>query len=188
MTNILIVGVGGQGSLLASKVLGSVFLQQGLDVKVNEVHGMSQRGGSVETTVRADSKTVQSPLIPDGEVDILIALERLEALRYAHTLSPNAAALISTQRIAPMPVLTGAASYPEYESLNAKTVFVDALGLARQAGSVKAANIVMLGAAARFIGAKDELWQIALAECVKPKLLEINRAAFNLGKNGVGEE
>ncbi|GHU91934.1 indolepyruvate oxidoreductase [Clostridia bacterium] len=170
MINILIAGVGGQGSLLASKVLGSVFTRQGLDVKVNEVHGMSQRGGSVVTTVRAGDK-VYSPLIPDGEVDLLIALEYMEALRSAHTLAAEAAAIVSEQRIAPMPVLTGAAQYPEYTDIGrrVKTLFVDAPALAEAAGSAKSANVVLLGAAARLLGGDTEKWRLALAECVKPK-------------------
>ncbi|MDR1736940.1 MAG: indolepyruvate oxidoreductase subunit beta [Oscillospiraceae bacterium] len=178
--NILIAGVGGQGSLLASKLLGQLFIRRGFDVKVNEVHGMSQRGGSVITTVRA-ARRVDSPLIADGECGLLIALEQLEALRWVHTLAPDGKLVASTQKIAPMPVITGAVQYPSVaETLPG--LWVDALQLALDAGSPRAANVVMLGAAARFLEFDDNEWIQAIAESLPPKAAEINIAAFLSGR------
>ncbi len=186
MYNILIVGVGGQGSLLASRVLGQLYLAQGQQVKVSEVHGMSQRGGSVVTYVRA-GESVASPLIPDGEADLLIALEKLEALRWAHCLRPGGTVVLSTQEILPMPVISGAAVYPGEieETLRTKgldVVDIPALELANQAGSPKAANIVLLGAASGRMPFDEGAWAEALQKHIKPKLLELNRRAFLLGR------
>ena len=182
--NILIVGVGGQGSLLASRILGSVFTKQGLAVKVSEVHGMAQRGGSVVTTVRA-GREVYSPLVPEGEADLLIALEPLEALRQAHMLKPGGAAVVNTRKIPPMPVLNGTAEYPENIQgvFGAeRSLFIDAATLAEVAGSIKSVNVVMLGAASVWVDAEPELWRAALEECVKPKLMGVNQTAFGLGR------
>jgi indolepyruvate ferredoxin oxidoreductase beta subunit len=176
--NILIAGVGGQGSLLASKLLGRLFLSHGYDVKVNEVHGMSQRGGSVITTVRA-GKRVDTPLVTPGECDLLIALERLEALRWVSQLAPEGKLVASAQRIPPMPVITGAAAYPEDKP---QALWVDALALAEQAGSVKCANIALLGAASRFLEFSPLEWTQAISECVPAKAVAINIKAFELGR------
>jgi indolepyruvate ferredoxin oxidoreductase beta subunit len=183
--NILIAGVGGQGSLLASRILGAFYLAQGLDVKVSEVHGMSQRGGSVVTYVRAGER-VDSPLIPEGEADLLIALEQLEALRWLPHVKPEGAVVMSDQKIPPMPVIAGKEAYPENiaETIRAsgrRLTVADAPALAAQAGNPRASNIALLGAAARLLGGDKELWDNALEACVKPKFLESNRTAFALG-------
>lgn len=189
MTNIVISGVGGQGSLLASRILCALYEARGEMVKVSEVHGMSQRGGSVITTVRA-GKAVHSPLIPDGEGDVLIAFEQLEALRYLQQLKPNGTVIVSTQRIMPMPVLTGAVPYPEnvFDTISAsgmKLITLDALALAEKAGNVKAANVVVLGAASAVLGGTEEEWDAALSAAIKPSLLDLNRRAFSLGRKAV---
>ncbi len=185
--NILIVGVGGQGSLLASRILGTLYRNQGMEVKVSEVHGMSQRGGSVITYVRA-GESIASPIIPVGEADLIIAFEQLEALRWVHYLKPGGAVVYSTQEIMPMPVITGAVKYPEgiaekIAKTGAKSVAVDALSIAVEAGNVKAANVVLMGAASKIIGFSDEAWQQALIETVPAKFLELNKKAFTMGEN-----
>lgn len=183
--NILIAGVGGQGSLLASRLLGWLFMRHDYEVKVSEVHGMSQRGGSVITTVKAGSR-VNSPLIVPGECDLLIALEQLEAKRWIHYLKPTGQPLpagrlvASTQRIAPMPVITGAAAYPDICD-GLPGVWIDALGLAEQAGSAKCANLVLLGAAAHYLDFSTLEWNQAIAECVPSKAVAMNIKAFELG-------
>ena len=152
-TSVMIVGVGGQGSLLASKLLGRLLMDEGFDVKVSEVHGMSQRGGSVVTYVRFGDK-VYSPIITAGEADIIISFEKLEAARYAGYLKKDGKIIVNTQQIDPMPVIIGAAEYPTdvLDELTAKGVSVeslDALALAEEAGSSKAVNIVLMGRAAK---------------------------------------
>ena len=189
--NILIVGVGGQGSLLASRILGTLYRNQGLEVKVSEVHGMSQRGGSVITYVRA-GEAIASPIIPVGEADLIIAFEQLEALRWVHYLKPGGAVVYSTQEIMPMPVITGAVKYPDgiaekIEKTGAKRVAVDALSIANAAGNSKAANVVLMGAASAIIGFSEEAWQQALVETVPPKFLELNRKAFEMGMRAQAE-
>ncbi|MBQ9992570.1 MAG: indolepyruvate oxidoreductase subunit beta [Firmicutes bacterium] len=185
--NIMIVGVGGQGSLLASKLLGRLLLNQGYDVKVSEVHGMSQRGGSVVTYVRYGDK-VYSPIIDKGEADFIISFEMLEAARNLEYLKKDGIVVVNTQQIDPMPVITGNASYPEnlpqkMEAAGAKVDALDALSLACEAGSPKAVNIVLMGRFANYLGISDEAWQEALTQCVPTKFLELNRKAFDLGKN-----
>ena len=183
--NILIVGVGGQGSLLASKLLGRLFMMHDYDVKVNEVHGMSQRGGSVVTTVKG-GKRVDSPLVVPGECDLLIALEQLEAYRWAHYLRPEGTLVASSQQIYPMPVIMGREAYPEDipaalpDAL--KSYWVDALTLAQQAGSARCANVVMLGAASRFMDFSSLEWTQALAESLPQKVAGMNMTAFELGR------
>lgn len=185
--NILIVGVGGQGTLLASKLLGRVFAEQGYDVKVSEVHGMSQRGGSVVTYVRCGEK-VWSGLIDKGEADILLSFEELEAARWLPYLKKGGVVITNTQRIDPMPVILGNAEYPEgiVESIRAKAdkvVAVDALALAEQAGSAKSVNIVLLGVTAKYLGLDPELWVEAIKATVPQKTIEANEKAFRLGYN-----
>lgn len=185
--NIMIVGVGGQGSLLASKLLGCLLMEQGYDVKVSEVHGMSQRGGSVVTYVRYGDK-VYSPIIDEGEADFIVSFELLEAARWLSHLKSGGKIVTSTQQTDPMPVITGAAKYPEglVELIREKGLEVDAidaLTLAEKAGSAKAANIVLMGRLSRYFDLNEEAWQKALEECVPPKFLEMNRTAFNLGKD-----
>lgn len=185
--NIMIVGVGGQGSLLASKLLGHLLLKQGYDVKVSEVHGMSQRGGSVVTYVRYGDK-VASPIIDRGEADYIVSFELLEAARWLPYLKPEGQIVTSIQQIDPMPVITGAAKYPEglvekMRSAGAKVDALDCLALAEQAGSAKAVNLVLLGRLSHYFELPEEAWQEAIAACVPAKFLELNKQAFALGKN-----
>lgn len=185
--NIMIVGVGGQGSLLASKLLGHLLLSQGYDVKVSEVHGMSQRGGSVVTYVRYGDH-VYSPVIDQGEADAIVSFEALEAARWMSFLKPDGVIVTNTQQVDPMPVITGAAEYPEnlIEKMKEKGVKVDALdcvSLAEQAGSVKAVNIVLMGRISHYFDFPEEAWQASLEANVPAKFLEMNRKAFALGKN-----
>ncbi len=185
--SIMIVGVGGQGSLLASRLLGNVLLAQGYDVKVSEVHGMSQRGGSVVTYVKYGDK-VYSPVVENGEADAVISFEMLEAARCLPYLKKGGHLITSTQQIDPMPVITGAAQYPEdlvgkIKAAGVDLVAVDALALAEQAGTAKASNVVLMGVFASLTDFPEELWQSALEQCVPPKFLELNKKAFELGKN-----
>lgn len=186
-TSVMIVGVGGQGSLLASKLLGRLLVDEGYDVKVSEVHGMSQRGGSVVTYVRFGEK-VYSPIITDGEADIIIAFEKLEAARYAQFLKTDGKIIVNTQQIDPMPVIIGAAQYPQdvLDELTAKGLDVqslDALSLAEKAGSAKAVNIVLMGKAAKYFDIPYENWIRAIENTVAPKFVEMNKKAFELGYN-----
>ena len=184
--NIIIVGVGGQGSLLASKILGHLLLSQGYDVKVSEVHGMSQRGGSVITYVRFGDK-VYSPVVDKGEADFIVSFEILETARWLDYLKPDGQIVTNTQQIDPMPVITGAAKYPEnlVEKMKAKNFKVDAMNcleLAKKAGSQKAVNIVLLGRLSHYFDIPEEAWQKSLEANVPPKFLELNKKAFELGK------
>lgn len=183
--NVMIVGVGGQGSLLASKLLGYILTEEGYDVKVSEVHGMSQRGGSVVTYVRYGDK-VYSPVVSAGEADFIVSFEKIEAARYAAHLKKDGKIVVNIQQIDPMPVITGAAEYPEnvLEELKAKGVFVDeidALSLASEAGSSKAVNIVLMGRLSKYFGIDKEKWLSAIEKLVKPQFVEINKKAFELG-------
>ena len=185
--NIMIVGVGGQGSLLASKMLGKLLLSQGFDVKVSEVHGMSQRGGSVVTYVRYGEK-VYSPIIDKGTADFIISFEKLEAARWVPYLKKGGKIIMSTQEIDPMPVIIGAAQYPEnlvekMQAVGADVDAIDALDLAMQAGSSKAVNLVLMGRLSKYFDATQEAWMAALEACVPPKFLELNKKAFALGRN-----
>ena len=185
--NIMIVGVGGQGSLLASKLLGRLLMEQGYDVKVSEVHGMSQRGGSVVTYVRYGDR-VASPVIDKGEADFIVSFEQLEAARWISYLKPGGQIVTSTQRIDPMPVITGAAVYPEnlvekMRAAGAKVDALDCLALAKQAGSSKAVNIVLMGRLSHYFDLPAEAWDAALTAVVPPKFLELNRRAFALGRD-----
>ncbi len=184
--HVMIVGVGGQGSLLASRLLGNVFMQLGYDVKVSEVHGMSQRGGSVVTYVKAGEQ-VFSPTVEPGEADLILSFEQLEGARWISYLKKDGTMIVNTQKIDPMPVITGAAVYPDNliekcKALGAKVIDVDALSLAEEAGSAKATNVVLMGVLASHMDVAEEIWQKALEECVPPKFLEMNRKAFALGK------
>lgn len=188
--NIIIVGVGGQGSLLASKILGDLLLREGYDVKVSEVHGMSQRGGSVITYVRFGDH-VYSPVVDEGEADFIVSFEILETARWLAYLKPEGQIVTNTQQIDPMPVITGQAEYPAglVEKIQAQGVKLDAmdcLSLAKEAGSVKAVNIVLLGRLSHYFDIPEEKWQAVLEDNVPPKFLEINRKAFALGKNYQG--
>lgn len=186
--NIMIVGVGGQGTLLASKMLGYVLLQQGYDVKVSEVHGMSQRGGSVVTYVRYGKK-VYSPVIDKGEADVIISFEKLEAARWLEFLKKDGTIITNTQEVEPMPVITGAAAYPEnlivkMQAAGAKVDAKDFLSIAQEAGSAKAVNIALMGRLSTYFSEiSDEQWQDAIEKIVPPKFLDLNRKAFEAGRN-----
>lgn len=185
--SIMIVGVGGQGTLLASRILGSVAQSSGNDVKISEVHGMSQRGGSVVTYVKYGKK-VYSPIISLGGADIILSFEELEAYRYASYLKKGGKIIVNTQKIDPMPVITGAEQYPEniIEKLNTKfenVTAVDALEMAEKAGNIKAVNVVLIGVLAQSSEIEKSVWEKAIEENVPPKFLEINKKAFELGYN-----
>ena len=185
--SVMIVGVGGQGSLLASKLLGRLLMDEGYDVKVSEVHGMSQRGGSVVTYVRYGDK-VYSPIITEGEADIIISFEKLEAGRYASYLKKDGKIVVNTQEIDPMPVIIGAAEYPvnvldELTEKGLQVEALDALTLAEKAGSSKAVNIVLMGRAAKYFGISYDRWIKAIENTVAPKFIEMNKVAFDLGYN-----
>ncbi|MBP5251643.1 MAG: indolepyruvate oxidoreductase subunit beta [Treponema sp.] len=184
--NIMIVGVGGQGALLASKTLGQVLLDAGYDVKVSEVHGMSQRGGSVVTYVRYGSK-VSSPIVDKGEADFIVSFELLEAARYTEYLKKDGQIVVNTQKIDPMPVITGAAEYPEdlvqkMTDAGLKVDAVDCLSLAEQAGTAKSVNIVLMGRLSRYMDFSKEAWISAIEKLVKPQFLDMNKKAFALGR------
>lgn len=178
--DILIVGVGGQGTLLASRVLGKYALEQGKDVKLSEVHGMAQRGGSVMTYVRIGEK-INSPIIDVGGADLILAFEKLEALRYLHYLKDGGKILYSSQEIMPMPVVTGAAEYPQDIEKTLKGSEIDALSLALKAGNSKAANSVMLGALCKKLNLDKETFLNVLISCIPQKTVEMNKKAFELG-------
>lgn len=184
--NIMIVGVGGQGTLLASRILGKVAVDEGYDVKVSEVHGMSQRGGSVVTYVKYDDK-VYSPIIGKGEADIILAFELLEAYRALPYLKKGGKMIVNTQQINPMPVITGSAEYPEglEEKLSAvcNLTSLKATDLAAGAGNIKAVNVVLIGILAKSTEVKKESWIDALKATVPEKFLDINLKAFELGYN-----
>ncbi|MCI7233839.1 MAG: indolepyruvate oxidoreductase subunit beta [Oscillospiraceae bacterium] len=185
--SIMIVGVGGQGSLLASRLLGNVLLAKGFDVKVSEVHGMSQRGGSVVTYVKYGDE-VCSPVIEKGEADVIISFELLESARWLPYLKKGGKLITSTQQLDPMPVITGAAQYPEdiaakIKAMGIQVTAVDALGLAEQAGNAKASNVVLMGVVSAQTEFEEQLWQNAIEQCVPPKFLELNKKAFELGRN-----
>jgi indolepyruvate ferredoxin oxidoreductase beta subunit len=185
--NILIVGVGGQGTLLASKLLGKCFLEKGYDVKVSEVHGMSQRGGSVVTYVRYGTE-VFSPVIDKGEADMIISFEQLESARWLPYLKKGGFLITNTQQINPMPVIMGIAEYPEniidkIKAAGVKVIAVDALDLAVKNGSVKATNVVLLGVAAKALGFGTDMWLDAIEKTVPPKTVKLNKDAFIAGYN-----
>jgi len=184
--NIMIVGVGGQGSLLASKLLGHLLVNQGYDVKVSEVHGMSQRGGSVVTYVRFGEK-VYSPIIDKGEADFIVSFETLEAARWLEYLKPGGRMIVSTQQIDPMPVIIGAAVYPDQlvekmTALGVKVDALDALSLAEQAGYARSVNLVLMGRLSRYFDFSQALWEASIAACVPEKAKELNLKAFALGR------
>jgi len=183
--NIVIVGVGGQGSLLACNLMGRALLIEGYDAKVSEVHGMSQRGGAVVTYVRYGDK-VHSPIVDNGQAELLVSFELLEAARWFELLAPGGTVVTNTQKIDPIPVIIGAAEYPEnllekFEVKGAKVDAIDALTLAEKAGSSKTVNIVMMGRLSKYFPFKEETWEQALEETIPAKLLEMNKKAFILG-------
>ncbi len=182
----MIVGVGGQGTLLASRILGNTLISQGYDVKVSEVHGMSQRGGSVVTYVRY-GENVYSPVIEKGEADIILSFELLEAARSLPYLKKGGKIITNSQKIDPMPVITGAAAYPEniedkIRSMGIDLTAVDALSLAEEAGSAKAVNVALIGVLSKISGIQREAWIESLKRCVPEKMLDVNIRAFELGE------
>ena len=185
--NIMIVGVGGQGTLLTSRILGGITQDAGYDVKLSEVHGMAQRGGSVVTFVRYGEK-VAEPIVEEGQADILIAFEMLEAKRYAHFLKPDGAMVVNLWRIDPITVVTGAAEYPEniVEDLEKehKVYKIDAMTEALALGNSKVFNIIVLGVAAKQMDFSKEAWLKVIEKTVPPKTVEINKKAFLLGFEG----
>lgn len=184
ITNILIVGVGGQGTILAGKALARAAVLSGQDVKFSEVHGMAQRGGSVVTQVRF-GKQVYSPIVESGTADFMLAFEQLEGLRWAHMLKPGGTMIVSTQVIEPMPVLTGAATYPEEIFTRLKhhgnIIAMEALDLAIKAGNARTSNVVLLGCLARAMNLKREVWDLAMQDTIPPMHFEVNKKAFQLG-------
>ncbi len=185
--SIMIVGVGGQGTLLSSRLLGSVLVTKGYDVKVSEVHGMSQRGGSVVTYVKYGDK-VESPIIEKGEADIILAFEQLEAARWLEFLKPDGKIIVNTQTIDPMTVVIGKTEYPTgvieaLKAAGADLTEIDALSMAVEAGSSKAVNVVLIGSMAKHMDIPYEVWQQAIKETVPPKFLELNLKAFDMGYN-----
>ena len=183
--SVMIVGVGGQGTLLASRILGAALVSDGYDVKVSEVHGMSQRGGSVVTYVRYGEK-VYSPVVTPGEADLILAFEQLEAARWIPYLKKGGKLVVNTQSIDPMPVITGAMTYPDgiikkLTAMDIDVTAVDALRLAEEAGSVKAVNVVLIGVMARRMDLDESVWLNAIREIVPEKFIEMNLKAFTLG-------
>ena len=182
--NSMIVGVGGQGTLLASRILGNTVIGEGYDVKISEVHGMSQRGGSVVTYVKYGEK-VFSPIIDEGEADVILAFELLEAYRALPYLKKGGKLIVNNQQIDPMPVITGAAKYPEnvagklQEAVD--TTLVDALSLATEAGNQKAVNVVLIGVMAAKSEIAYEKWIETIEKTVPTKFLDVNKKAFDLG-------
>jgi indolepyruvate ferredoxin oxidoreductase beta subunit len=186
-TNIMIVGVGGQGSLLASKLLGRLLVNAGYDVKVSEVHGMSQRGGSVVTYVRFGDK-VCSPVIDAGQADFIVSFEILEAARWLGYLAPGGQIVTNTQQVDPMPVITGAMTYPEdlaekMRAAGAKVDAFDAPQAATEAGSAKAVNLALMGRLSRYFDLDESKWLESIEQTVPAKFLDLNKKAFALGRN-----
>ena len=182
--SVLLVGVGGQGTILASKILTMGLIENGYDVKMSEVHGMSQRGGSVSTQVRFGKK-VYSPIIGEGTADLLVSFEEMDAARYAKYLKKDGKIVVNTYRIPSMPILSGSRTYPEHivESLSEQvpTMTLDATKIATDLGNPKSANVVLLGALIKAIGMTDIDWKTIIAKAVKPKFVEVNQKAFDAG-------
>ncbi len=186
--NIMIVGVGGQGTLLTSRIIGKAAIEMGYDVKISEVHGMAQRGGSVVTFVRFGDK-VNEPVVEEGQADVIIAFERLEALRYAHFLKKDGVLVVNDCRIDPMTVVIGAKEYPQniIEGLKEshKVYAIDGQKIALELGNSKVLNSVVLGYAASFIGFDKAAWLDTVAATVPQKTIEINQKAFSQGYDAV---
>ena len=185
--NIMIVGVGGQGTLLASRILGKVAIKEGYDVKVSEVHGMSQRGGSVVTYVKYGDK-VYSPIIDRGEADLILAFEMLEAMRALPYLKKGGKIICNSQNIDPMPVIIGAKEYPndiveKIKSKEVNIISVDADKLAFEAGNIKTVNVVLIGVLSKQTDIPEDVWKSALENTVPAKVIDVNLKAFDLGRN-----
>lgn len=187
--NIMIVGVGGQGTLLTSRILGNSLLSLGFDVRVSEVHGMSQRGGSVVTYVKYGDK-VYSPIICRGEADIILSFEQLESARWLPYLKKDGILITNTQKINPMPVVTGVSEYPTdiIEKIKAKgfrVIAADAMALARNAGNEKTTNVVLIGVMTKYLGVASETIELTIKALIPNKLLDVNLKAYELGRNVV---
>lgn len=184
--NVLIAGVGGQGTVLAGKILGLAAMKAGLDVKQSEIHGMSQRGGSVVTHIRF-GRQIHSPLVMKGSADVILAFEELEALRYFPYLKESGLIIVNQQQMLPMPVITGAAQYPvgpvdEMVNRGAKVIALDASGIGLSLGDARAANVVLLGVLASALPFNEEVWLDSLNESLKPELISLNLKAFKAGR------
>ena len=182
--NIMIVGVGGQGTLLTSRILGKLMLHVGYDVKISEVHGMAQRGGSVVTFVRYGEQ-VAEPIVEEGQADVLIAFEQLEALRYAHFLKKDGILIVNNEKIDPMPVVIGAATYPKHIIEDLEKTYnvlkVNALEEAKKLGNPRVFNNIVLGIAAKHMDIAYEDWMTVISDTVPPKTIEVNKKAFDIG-------
>ena len=190
VTNIAVAGVGGQGIILASDIIAEAAVRSGCEVKKNEVHGMAQRGGSVVSEIRFGPR-VRSPIIPDGEVDVLIALELLEGLRHAHRLRADGLLIANELRVSPAVRPPGAPPYPRdvlarLRRAAANSITMSAAKLAARAGNVRAANTVLLGTLSRHVDIPLEAWQDALQACLRPALVDVNVRAFELGRRRRG--
>ncbi len=186
VNDIVVVGVGGQGILLATDIIANVFIASGYDVKKSEVHGMAQRGGSVESHVRRDRERVSSPLISFGQADVVLSFELMEALRYAHFVRPDGAVLYSTQRIPTVAMAAGESEYPadigrQLETRCRIALPVDAMSIARRTGNPRVANTVLVGALSHFTEVSADIWQEAVLDRVPEKAREVNRRAFAAG-------
>ncbi|MGL6225002.1 MAG: indolepyruvate oxidoreductase subunit beta [Thermoguttaceae bacterium] len=185
-TSVVLVGVGGQGILLASEIVAQAAVAAGYDVKTNEVHGMAQRGGSVVAQIRFGEK-VYSPLVPKHSASVLGSLERMESLRYVDYLAQDGLAVVSQQRIIPVSASTGPVGYPEITEDLLKQhfprlIYLDVVAEATKLGEPKTANILLLGAMSNSISLPDSAWDVALQKSIKPKFLDVNRRAFQLGR------
>lgn len=185
-TNVVLVGVGGQGILLSSAIIATAALDSGYDVKTNEIHGMAQRGGSVLTQIRYGEK-VYSPLIPKGTASVLASLEKSEALRYIDYLAPDGLAVVSDQVIVPVTVSSGAATYPDLDEAELRKIFprlayINAAEKAAELGNARAANGVLLGSLSTKLDLDDDAWQNAIKKCVKPAFIDLNLKAFYVGR------
>jgi indolepyruvate ferredoxin oxidoreductase beta subunit len=187
VTGIVLVGVGGQGILLATQIAARAAMIAGFDVKTNEVHGMAQRGGSVAAQVRFGAR-VASPLIPDGTARVLASLERMEALRYSHLLAPDGLAVVSRQAIVPVTASSGGARYPEdaeqrLRRLFPRLLYIDAVRVAEELRDIRTANVVILGALSTGLSLEESFWERSIEACVKPKLVDLNKKAFSAGRD-----
>ncbi|MDR1492912.1 MAG: indolepyruvate oxidoreductase subunit beta [Planctomycetaceae bacterium] len=185
--SVVIVGVGGQGILLASEIIAQAAVNAGYDVKTNEVHGMAQRGGSVVAQIRYGEK-VHSPLVAKGTASVLGSLERTECLRYIDYLAPDGLAVVSSQKIIPVTVSSGSTTYPNIEAEELRQyfpnlIYVEAVEKAAGLGNARAANTILLGATSTRLDLPISAWETAIRNCVKPKFVDVNLKAFKLGRN-----
>lgn len=188
--NILLSGVGGQGTITAAKMLTFGLMEAGYDVKMSEIHGMSQRGGDVVSQVRYSKEKVFSPVIEKGTADIVVSFEEMEALRTLDYLKPDGAVVVNTERIPSMTVLTGAEEYAddvidEIKKAASRVHTMDATQMAGELGNVKAANVILLGALVKLMGLDDIDWEDIIRKNVKEKFIDLNLKAFQVGADAV---